>query len=423
MSDVTNPGYALLKIYTLQKAYEMCYVSCRTDCITLEGNDPRNISNATTAALEGLKETAMNKYYESDVMRWLACAFNGSLTLNARGSKPIAQVESIHKAIQKLIQIGADSVEGAVWRSAFNGIDGLVLFKTAKSSSSDLKLYHEYFVAFTCLNRLREVIPSFMYIYGAFTCSPPQPIKQGGKTVATTFCEGGNATYLMLENIPGGLSLRKAATTAGTTSKQLAIWMCQIVSALDIAYQECGFVHNDLHDENVLMRPLPSETFVPISKFDYVRTSYIPTIIDYGRATVNVEGLGFGYYQGYDHGISVDDPKPEHDLYKIVGFVMYSLLESNPKLFAAMLPMLFFFKFVPKKLKDLRAFMESERDEYFTIGARSLPKEQRQDVYVKFGQYMFTKFQLQNDLVNENNLPPGSTVYNRDSGSCSPMTL
>ena len=65
----------------------------------------------------------------------------------------------------------------------------------------------------------------------------------------------------------------------------------QVFLALHIAFGRFGFVHNDLHPDNIIITTFPEERWVDypvrlINKTFRVKTKYFPTIIDYGLSQI-----------------------------------------------------------------------------------------------------------------------------------------
>jgi len=141
-----------------------------------------------------------------------------------------------------------------------------VIRKTFDKDSTGL---YEYIIGQT-LNNLRGEINNFCY-----TFETPTP----EKTILIEHVDGSSLyAEMKRDNIHNNLE------------KYHSIFL-QVFLALHIAFGRFGFVHNDLHAENILITTFPEERWVDypirlINKTFRVKTKYFPTIIDYGLSQV-----------------------------------------------------------------------------------------------------------------------------------------
>ena len=66
---------------------------------------------------------------------------------------------------------------------------------------------------------------------------------------------------LMGEYIPNSLDLETAWYSMGDEEEKFKI-VCQLIFALNMAWYGCKFVHNDLHEKNVMVRKLDDPIYV-----------------------------------------------------------------------------------------------------------------------------------------------------------------
>lgn len=110
----------------------------------------------------------------------------------------------------------------------------------------------------------------------------------------------------------------------------------QIFNALDVAHSLCGFVHHDLHGYNILVQRLPEPILIPIysksieiqdgsitdTPYFYIKTRYIPIIIDYGMAYFEFDGNEFKTVIFDNDSITYDflfsRKYPTSDIYKVL---------------------------------------------------------------------------------------------------------
>lgn len=124
------------------------------------------------------------------------------------------------------------------------------------------------------LNTLKQEIPNFMY-----TFSSPTP-----------------NTDFMIEYIDGITISQDIAASSGLSedecNKKYASILLQVFMALFVAFAYYGYVHNDLHQENVMIVTYPTERWItyhlrPLNKKVSIFTKYLPIIIDYGLSQID----------------------------------------------------------------------------------------------------------------------------------------
>lgn len=364
-----------------------------------------NIKDTPAKLFTRIARGARNEFYNYNAMKWLSCnmqynfSFIGTL-------RRWADIESVQTAISNLSLTGEASAEGNVWRAEFKGIENLILLKTARAFSNDAGIFHEFFVGTLFTNELRQWISNFMYVYGLFKCSRPR-LREGDLVNAESFCQysfvseledvltpedqrrlnaqenfitrmtrlGYGAgvedlqlglemmqltsddyldnpiSYLIIENIPGGLTLSKHLRDERPSFQIVVGYLLQLVGALEMALERFDFCHYDLHSSNVVMRRLDmrsGRTFIPLGygrdvpRQYFVESRYIPTFIDYGRSHVRRFDIttrrirDYGYQYGQDDGIYPDQSRPIYDLYRLVGAITMDLLH---KYNSALLPL------------------------------------------------------------------------------------
>lgn len=139
------------------------------------------------------------------------------------------------------------------------------------------------------------------------------------------------------------------ATLPGTKDERWSAWLFQVIAALDVAQHYFGFVHNDLHTNNVMWTSTSDESlYYRVHKQKDTWYMRVPTygrilkIIDFGRASYHLpDPAGFfisdAFYPGNDAANQYNcepfydpkegkrvEPNPSFDL----GRLSVSLLES-----------------------------------------------------------------------------------------------
>lgn len=202
---------------------------------------------------------------------------------------------------------------------------------TPANPTRNADFIHEYFVAQILLNKLRDYIPNFAYIYGAFACSPP--LNPNGNEVIT-YCNKNNdfdIRYLIYEKIEGPTA--SAFIEYCSVSDYLNI-ILQLTLALytannyDIEDTRYTYTHYDLHCGNVIIKNPRNNTdnfYIPYKLEGapvYLLTHNIAVIIDFGFSFVST-GTGeteekFGHYGAGDMGVLTTKAFPVYDIFKFL---------------------------------------------------------------------------------------------------------
>ncbi len=271
-------------------------------------------------SVDQIREALRYGYGNSNVLKTLMCVTNS--TLSTPNDDSLSRMMKIRDYLKGLSQLG-DKKNVMISDNTFFVVKG----------GKYEEMLHEYFIGVYGTNKLRDKIPNFAYIFGKFECSPvyleEMRIIAGlnFQNKSITYCSGkNNMMYILYENIDNSVSLKEYVTTC-TLEGYLNI-LCQIVLAIDYANREIGFTHYDLHVDNVLVRDIGQEIFIPYvieGKTVYLKTRKLAVIIDYGFSHIIHNGKHFGYSLPSNR-ILPDTSFPMHDIYKIFS---YSLLYAS----------------------------------------------------------------------------------------------
>lgn len=276
-------------------------------------------------------ETALNSNLHDNI----SCAVDAIIMNNKLpgGFAPL-QRERVRNWFESIKQIGKPSVEGYAFSTSFTDDTNLFVMKAPRNPKND-ELIHEAVVGFYAMNKLRHILPNYMYVYGYVNCSPPAVVD---KNVAT-WCSSSNpgVSYLISENIRDAVPIGDFVTNPETTPMDLmAVWY-QIENALNLANKRYGYTHYDLHYENILVRKYRKLIAIPYFStnndtkiYGYIVTQYVPYIIDYGYSRVTIGGVGFGKIGLENAGIDGARSYPMYDTYKLLGFLGERLF-TRPK--------------------------------------------------------------------------------------------
>lgn len=238
--------------------------------------------------------------------------------------------ERIRNWFPHLKQIGPESVEGYALASSFSQDSNLFVIKAPRNPKND-ELVHEAVVGFYALNKLRHVLPNYMYVYGYTKCSPPALKNKE----AITWCSSSNpaVSYLITENIRDSVSIGDFVVDSKITPNDFLAVFLQLINALNLAYKHYGYTHYDLHRGNVMIRKYKNIVAIPYFGTSgniqgYIASRYVPYIIDYGYSCVNIGGVGFGKIGLENYGVT-SQPFPMFDTYKIIGFLAEEAYRSS----------------------------------------------------------------------------------------------
>lgn len=370
---------------------EFEYMSAETD-----------LSQMNTEQLATISEEVKTRFYNYDVLQWMACLMQHNLSY-IDSLRRWAKLQGVKASLSNVARVGELSNDGLVYSASLRGIEGIILLKTPKLYWNDINISHEFFIGAMFTNELRRRIPNFMFVYALFKCSRPV-VSVIGNVHNLSFCNHTNISdlrnvlpkaeklklnarekliyhyvsrgepdkaeeykaqiedlyrqydveidapinYLVIENIPGGLSLQKYIYEYEPAFTDILGCIIQITVALDMALDAFDFCHYDLHASNVIMRDIYDgvrQTFIPIeyspgdgstppiAKY-FVESNYVPTIIDYGRSHVRwfdfdakvTRHFGDHLSNAQKTGVYYDRSRPAHDLYKITGSIIYEML-------------------------------------------------------------------------------------------------
>jgi len=178
----------------------------------------------------------------------------------------------------------------------------------------------EYFIGVFCCNKLRKLIPNFSYVLGTFKLfSIQQP------TIS-----------IIYEKIPG-LTFEHIIRSKEFTYKDCLSYFIQILLSLLVAQNEYGYVHNDLHTNNIILRDIIGQQTI---KYFINGTTYslnvnkIATIIDYGQSQFVYDGI-------FINGTIILSGK---DLYMIIYTMLDNLFFYNRSIYYQMNWILDFYK-------------------------------------------------------------------------------
>jgi len=138
------------------------------------------------------------------------------------------------------------------------------------------------------INLTRYFIPNFMYTYAMNNCL----LNEG-------FCvKNGDADNLLFLEYIEGEKLETLLYEKENESEIYSI-LCQVIIAIIIANDLCGFNHGDLYSKNIMVKDLKQKiklTYVLFGKKYELITSKLAVIIDYGHAVIDKNKINYSIF-------------------------------------------------------------------------------------------------------------------------------
>jgi len=242
-----------------------------------------------------IKNILRNNFTAGDEME-AVCCFIDNLFLQTNDTDYIYDFNLKNKVKEWLIEVSkmdTSSEYGVVYFSSILSKDINVLMKTFKSDPKSLEndynnMIREYFIGMYGINKLRHIVPNYMYTLGIFSCSIRKDDTKDGKNVILCDTNQDIYPFMAIEEVKGDSVSSLLKNNKITFEQWLGIFI-QLLVALEVGQREIGFCHYDLHASNVLCRKIEKEYkySVNLDNTTYdITAQCIPTIIDFGMSTV-----------------------------------------------------------------------------------------------------------------------------------------
>lgn len=264
-----------------------------------------------------VRKILKQKFVSGSDMKAVLCLFNTLFLSSAqKREKGLYNLSShINTWVTKMEKLPVKSVEGFIYLTDILSEDIKVVIKVPQKEDGFNSMVREYFIGIRVLNKLRYLIPTFVYTLGAFLC--PQPTKTG-KLCST---REKKTVFVLYEQIPGD-TVEKLLETKQIKFNQWLLIFMQLLLALEIAQRETRFTHFDLHAGNVMIRKKENFSYtVPLDNTSYYINDpeMIPSIIDFGLSCVYVKDRYVGSYDFPNYGM-LNFMVPGYDMYKFMVF-------------------------------------------------------------------------------------------------------
>ena len=226
--------------------------------------------------------------------------------------------ENFNLVISPVVKIGGESGNGFIQRIHYqkNNYDAYTILKSSIKSTAD-NIYYEYLVG-QKINLYRKYNPNFIETYGLYRYQD-KSIWDISKNSSVLNKKQTEALFLNLKNISGNPETL-LITESCENSKYIAIMLQYIKTTkfkylmknrffvkyqiLPVIFQIFAtlysmqniFTHYDLHDENILLYEIGSNTYIEYKyiigdKIIRFKSPYIVKIIDYGRCYFGIGNI------------------------------------------------------------------------------------------------------------------------------------
>ena len=290
--------------------------------------------NPKKLSIDKLSYILNEKFNNGPDMQAVLCLFEKILSSTALDKNKENKVlytlsSSINQWITDINKLSVISRQGFVYYGNILSHNIKILIKIPRKLLGFDSLLKEYFIGLCSINRLRYILPTFVYTLGGFLC--PQPYYEGESLKSGELCKEKNSEqtiYVMYENIPGKTLSDMLGENKISFNEWLEIFV-QILLSLEVSQREIGFTHFDLHTGNVMVRKKTFNYDIPIDNLTYsIYSNYLPVIIDFGTSCVCVENRYIGSYQYMGYRM-LNFIVSGYDMYK---FLVYSSYYANPLL-------------------------------------------------------------------------------------------
>jgi hypothetical protein len=332
-------------------------------------------SRLSNVDMEKFSQMLTGDFYDDATMNSMVCLSRSAFLAN---SSSLSANDRIRSWIRDLKQMGTESLTGfAMVGNVGSGINeqhnakSAFIVKAVRDSERGSELIHEVFCGMMALNRLRKLVPNFSYIYGFIKCSAPvgsiptdkDPKGKRINTFCNTMGEGNDVVQAIYENISPAKDFGTVIKTC--SSEDYMRYYLATMMGLHVAERECDFTHYDLHQENLLIRECTDTRYLENGggefyikyTLDLISTGEtltfyvlspggIPTIIDYGRSHVKVDGRNYGMagddsYLYIRQNVYRDRCNPMYDAFKLLGMSLAAAYhEGNFKVVTEISPLL-----------------------------------------------------------------------------------
>ena len=296
-------------------------------------NKTHKNTDISVISTKTIRDILTKKYLTAADMKAVSYLFN---TLILRGPPKgsnktgLLMPDSVKEWLTNMQKISTSSIEGYVYITDIYTDDVKVIIKVPqKPSEGTSSIIREYYIGLMAINKLRYIVPTFVYTLGGFICNDSYTIRKRVRSPITTLdakvvikpesCTQPTSPFIITELIPGN-SMKNALESKSITFDIWLLLFAQILLGLEVAQREVNFTHFDLHTSNVMIRTDKDIKYtVPLDNMTYnvQNTNHLPVIIDFGQSTITLDGNTVGSFDFPVYGM-MNFMVPGYDIYKFL---------------------------------------------------------------------------------------------------------
>ena len=309
----------------------------------------KNIENYFQSISNQLKKKSINGMDINAILYLIRTL----LVSSYKGDKMSNYIQNWISSISKIEQ---QSAEGWIYIVNILHTSFQVVFKTPQKNNKYSRdtLLREFAIGYFAVNKLRYIIPTFMFTFNVFYCKKPE---ENGKLDIDNLCikhNGIDSVYTIIEKIDG-YSVTDMIKNNINFDDWLFIYL-QILLTLEVSQKEINFTHFDLHTSNVLVQTTQKVSYdINIDNYTYsIKDSNIrPIIIDFGLSSCKINNKTIGSTEFPMYGM-LNFMVQGYDMFKFLCFsAYYANYYSRPNLF--------------NKIIDLFKFYDNDAPENISV--------------------------------------------------------
>lgn len=271
-----------------------------------------------------LSDFVRSQFYNVDVMKTMKCILY-SLVKDELSYYELIKTKQVLKKSNK-----PDFI--IFFQSLFNA--GNKIFSTKYEG---IKTLHEAIIGLMAGNKVREVLPTFIWTYGVTPCNMPI-VKHGKKHNTITGCTH-RVDYKKDEDYIGMITeyiegeTLKSFINNQINEEYLYSIILTVLYSLKYAHNMVGFIHWDLHSENIQMRKLNRKDYyiyLPDEKKYLWVGGHLATIFDFGLSSMKMNGNIYGSFEFIEYGLNPNESYSiKNDILKLLSDLSRSLYDKN----------------------------------------------------------------------------------------------
>jgi hypothetical protein len=253
---------------------------------------------------ETLSNLVHFQFYNIDIMKTMLCVLYSVVKDEVSYYELIKTTEVLKKKDKSDFII--------FFQNFFNGKN-----KIFSTKYEGIKTLHEGIIGLMAANKVREVLPTFIWTYGFTPCNMPILKNNNISKIPSTLTACTRSVNYNKDDYIGiiteyieGESLNSFVKKDKLSEEYLYSIILTILYSLKYAHEMVGFIHWDLHSDNIQMRKLDYDDYyiyLPNEKKYLWVGGHLPTIFDFGLSSMKRGKDIYGYFDFMELGISPNE--------------------------------------------------------------------------------------------------------------------